>query len=111
MDRHTMVQTQQKGRSLKKFSKERVRMIEDPTILARGFTILARDFVIVHRSSLERMDSVTKTTNIPREKEIDARVDMNTFAYLHKYDASMGHAPDRPKCSKQCPTTSHYIWQ
>jgi hypothetical protein len=46
--------------SLNKFSKEIIRMTEDPTICARAS-------VIVHHSSLERKDSVTITTSIPRE--------------------------------------------
>jgi hypothetical protein len=48
------------GRLLNKFSKERFRMTEEPTSLARAL-------VIFHRSSLDKKDYVTITTNIPRE--------------------------------------------
>jgi hypothetical protein len=48
------------GRSLNKFSKERIRMTEDPILCARVS-------VIVQHSSLERKDYVTITMSIPRE--------------------------------------------
>jgi hypothetical protein len=60
MDRNTMVQTQKQGISINKFPKERVIMVEDPTILTRAL-------VTVNRSSLEIKDPITIATNIPRE--------------------------------------------
>jgi hypothetical protein len=47
------------GRSLNKFSKEKLSMPEDPTIIDRAQ-------VIVHCSSLDKTDSVIITTTIPR---------------------------------------------
>jgi hypothetical protein len=48
------------GRSLNKYSKDRVRMTEDPSIIAHAQ-------VTIHRSSLDKTDMVKITTTIPRQ--------------------------------------------